>query len=77
MELKVITGNANIALSQAIVKELGVSLVKTQITRFSDGEIQVKIDENVSGKTAIILDDMVDTAGTLVKVASVLKEKGA
>jgi ribose-phosphate pyrophosphokinase len=31
----------------------------------------------VDGKTAVILDDMVDTAGTLTQGASALKEKGA
>lgn len=31
----------------------------------------------VSGKHAIIIDDMVDTAGTLVAAVNVLKEKGA
>ncbi len=32
---------------------------------------------DVAGKTAILLDDMVDTAGTLAKAASALKGKGA
>jgi ribose-phosphate pyrophosphokinase len=31
----------------------------------------------VGGKTAIILDDMVDTAGTLTQAAGALKERGA
>jgi ribose-phosphate pyrophosphokinase len=31
----------------------------------------------VKGKTAVILDDMVDTAGTLTQAAAALKEKGA
>jgi ribose-phosphate pyrophosphokinase len=31
----------------------------------------------VNGKTAVILDDMVDTAGTLTQAAVALKEKGA
>jgi ribose-phosphate pyrophosphokinase len=32
---------------------------------------------DVKGKTAVILDDMVDTAGTLCKAAEALKEHGA
>ncbi len=32
---------------------------------------------DVKGKNVIIVDDMVDTAGTLVKAASLMKEKGA
>ena len=32
---------------------------------------------DVKNKTAIILDDIVDTGGTLIKVASALKKEGA
>src|SRR5690606_15419765 len=32
---------------------------------------------DVDGRTCIIMDDMVDTAGTLCKAAQVLKERGA
>ena len=32
---------------------------------------------NVEGKRALIFDDMIDTAGTLVKAASALKDQGA
>jgi phosphoribosylpyrophosphate synthetase len=31
----------------------------------------------VEGRNCVIMDDMVDTAGTLVKAAEVLKERGA
>jgi len=31
----------------------------------------------VQGRTCVIMDDMVDTAGTLVKAAEVLKKEGA
>jgi ribose-phosphate pyrophosphokinase len=32
---------------------------------------------DVAGRSCVIMDDMVDTAGTLVKAAQVLKEEGA
>ena len=32
---------------------------------------------NVKGKTCIIIDDMIDTAGTLCEAAKLLKEQGA
>jgi ribose-phosphate pyrophosphokinase len=55
MELKIISGNANPVLAEAIVKSLGVTLGKTLITRFSDGEIQAKIVDNVRGADCFVI----------------------
>ncbi|HKA22854.1 MAG TPA: ribose-phosphate pyrophosphokinase [Blastocatellia bacterium] len=42
------------------------------------GEVEVlHVIGDVEGRTALIVDDMVDTAGTLVKAAEALKENGA
>jgi len=38
---------------------------------------EMKIIGDVEGKNVIVVDDMIDTAGTLCKAAEVLKEKGA
>jgi len=43
----VFSGNANRDLAQAVCRELGVRLGRAQVGRFSDGEIQVEIEENV------------------------------
>lgn len=51
----VFTGNANPALAQQVVKHLGASLGKAMVGRFSDGEIQVEIQENVRGKHVVVL----------------------
>ncbi|MCS6765080.1 MAG: ribose-phosphate pyrophosphokinase [Candidatus Protistobacter heckmanni] len=53
--LMVFTGNANPALAEAVVKILGIPLGKALVGRFSDGEIQVEIQENVRGKHVIVL----------------------
>jgi ribose-phosphate pyrophosphokinase len=55
MELKIISGNANKQLSNAIVAKLGVQLCSAQVTRFSDGETQVKIEDNVRGANCCII----------------------
>jgi ribose-phosphate pyrophosphokinase len=54
-DLMVFTGNANPALAQQVVKILGIQLGKATVSRFSDGEIQVEIRENVRGKDVFIL----------------------
>lgn len=55
MKLKLITGNANPELAQSIAKELGMELTEAQIGRFSDGEIQVKVFDNVRGTDCFII----------------------
>jgi ribose-phosphate pyrophosphokinase len=51
----VFTGNANPALAHAVVDTLGIPLGKAMASRFSDGEIQVEIQENVRGKDVFVL----------------------
>jgi len=53
--LMVFTGNANPKLAESVVKHLGIPLGKALVGRFSDGEVQVEIQENVRGKHVVIL----------------------
>lgn len=55
MDLKVFSGNANKELAKEIVKKLNINLGRALVNRFSDGEIRVKIDENVRGKDCFII----------------------
>lgn len=47
--LKVFTGNANAELAREIAAYIGVPLGEAKVSRFSNGEIQVVIDESVRG----------------------------
>lgn len=47
--LKVFTLNSNPALAQEIAASIGVKLGRTSVSRFSDGEIQINIEESVRG----------------------------
>ena len=53
--LKLLVGSGNPALSQEIAASLGVDQAKATISRFADGEIFVRIDENVRGNDVFIL----------------------
>lgn len=53
--LKLLVGSGNPALSVEIAHSLGVEPAKTTINRFADGEIFVRIDENVRGNDVFIL----------------------
>jgi ribose-phosphate pyrophosphokinase len=53
--MAVFTGNANPALAQDIVRHLMQPLGRAMVGRFSDGEIQVEIMENVRGKDVFLV----------------------
>ena len=53
--MMVFSGNANLALSDGIVKKLNIRLGLAAVGRFSDGEIAVEIEENVRGKDVFII----------------------
>jgi ribose-phosphate pyrophosphokinase len=53
--MKLLVGSGNPALSKEIAHSLGVEPAKSTITRFADGEIFVRIDENVRGNDVFIL----------------------
>lgn len=55
MGYKIISGNASIELARQIADELGVELSEVKVGRFSDGEITVKIVENVRGKNCYVV----------------------
>ncbi|WP_425447817.1 ribose-phosphate diphosphokinase [Dethiothermospora halolimnae] len=54
-KIKVFSGNANKKLAEKICKELGVHLGDCSVTRFSDGEIAVNINETVRGVDVYII----------------------
>lgn len=53
--LAIFTGNAHPELAKTVADHLHIPLGKADVTRFSDGEIAVEINENVRGKDVFIL----------------------
>ena len=47
--IKVLTGNANRKLAKDICDKMGIDLLDCDVTTFSDGEINVEINETVRG----------------------------
>ncbi|WP_342753087.1 ribose-phosphate diphosphokinase [Shouchella clausii] len=47
--LKVFTLNSNKGLAEEIARHIGVSLGKNSVMRFSDGEVQINIEESIRG----------------------------
>jgi len=53
--LLIFSGNANKPLAQAVCRELGVRQGKALVSTFSDGEVQVEIEENVRRQDVFVL----------------------
>ena len=53
--LKLLSGTANRPLAEEIAGHLGIDLCRVNLGRFADGEISVRIDENVRGNDVFIV----------------------
>ncbi|HKB27184.1 MAG TPA: ribose-phosphate pyrophosphokinase [Methylomirabilota bacterium] len=54
-ELKLFTGNANRPLAEEIAQYLHVPMGDAEVSRFSDGEVYVQINENVRGTDVFLI----------------------
>jgi ribose-phosphate pyrophosphokinase len=64
--------------ARAYAKRLGAELAIIDKRRTEDGSAEVmNVIGDVAGRTCILQDDIIDTAGTIVKAASALKANGA
>jgi len=79
--LMVFTGNANPKLASDVAKRLNISLGRATVGRFSDGECNVELLENVRGKDVFILQPTCapanDNLMELVILADALKRASA
>ena len=64
--------------ARALAKQLGCDLAIIDKRRPKANVSEVmNIIGDIEGRNCVVMDDMIDTAGTLVKAAEVLKERGA
>ena len=64
--------------ARALAKQLGcdLAIIDKRRPKANVSEVMHVIGE-IDGRNCVIMDDMIDTAGTLVKAAEVLKSRGA
>ena len=64
--------------ARALAKQAGcdLAIIDKRRPKANVSEVMHVIGE-IEGRNCVIMDDMIDTAGTLVKAADVLKERGA
>lgn len=80
-ELKIFSGNANLSLAHEICAYLGQKLGEATVASFSDGEIRVKIDENVRGADVFVVQSCCqpvnDSVMELLIIIDALKRSSA
>ena len=64
----VFSGTANAGLSESIARELGVQLGRVEISRFSDGELFVRLNQNVRGVDVFIIQPTLPGQDSLMEL---------
>ena len=62
-QLLIFSGNANRPLADAVCKELGIRPGKALVSKFSDGEAQVEIEENVRRQEVFVVQSTCAPSG--------------
>lgn len=79
--LMVFTGNANPLLAAAVSKNLNLPLGKASVGRFSDGEVNIEIQDHVRGKDVFVLQSTCaptnDNLMEIMVMADALKRSSA
>jgi ribose-phosphate pyrophosphokinase len=71
-KIKLISGNSNLPLARQISNYLKIPLCDAEIKRFSDGEISVKINENIRGTDVFIIQSTNPPAENLLELLVIL-----
>jgi len=67
-DIKLVTGNSNIGLAKKIAAYVGVPLTNCTVTRFSDDEVFVQIEENIRGADLFIIQPTNAPAESLMEL---------
>ncbi len=54
-EITLISGNAHPALARSIAEELDLTLADTHVGRFPDGEIDIKVNDDIRGRDVFVI----------------------
>ncbi|MFH1843403.1 MAG: ribose-phosphate pyrophosphokinase [bacterium] len=71
-ELVLISGTAHPEMGERIADNLNVSLLDVELDHFSDGEIQVKIKENIRGTDVFIVQPTMPPADNMIELLLLL-----
>ena len=72
-EVRLVTGNSNPVLAQNIATYLDEKLARCTVTKFSDGEVFVQIDENIRGADLFIIQPTNAPADYLMELLMIIE----
>jgi ribose-phosphate pyrophosphokinase len=72
-DIRLVTGTANRGLAQKIGEYIGVRLTDCAVTRFSDGEVWVQINENIRGADLFIVQPTNPPAENLMELLMLIE----
>jgi len=72
-EIKLVTGNSNRKLAEEIARYVNIKLTDCTVTRFSDGEIFVQINENIRGADLFIVQPTNPPAENLMELLMLIE----
>ncbi|MDH4155709.1 MAG: ribose-phosphate pyrophosphokinase [candidate division Zixibacteria bacterium] len=72
-EIKLVTGTSNRGLAEKVAAYVGVDLTDCSVTRFSDGEVFVQINENIRGADLFIIQPTNAPADNLMELLMLIE----
>ncbi len=72
-EIKLVTGTSNSGLAEKIARYVGAELAACTVTRFSDGEVFVQIDDNIRGADLFIIQSTNPPADNLMELLMLIE----
>ena len=72
-EIKLVTGTSNRRLAEQIAGYVGAKLANCIVTRFSDGEVFVQIDDNIRGADLFIIQSTNPPADNLMELLMLIE----
>lgn len=62
--MKLFSGTANLPLAEKVAKSLGLPLSSSEVIRFDNSEVRVRINEDVQGETAVVIQPTANPTDT-------------
>lgn len=67
-KIMLFSGSANLDLTEEIAKIVGIPVSKSQVTKFADGELKIKIEENIRGQDIFVVQSTNPPAENLLEL---------